>query len=369
MKRKYDLAIFIGRMQPIHNGHVHNIQKGLEIADNVLVILGSANQPRTIKNPFTVQERTDLLKELFPTGRVAVRSVEDYLYQETRWIQSVQAVVHHHIVSSPLSYRFKDEDGHITPSDAKITVLGHEKDASSYYLKFFPTWDYTEIPEALEYEGKVLGGTEIRDAYFCNRKDLGCEGWGAIGVNVLPREVINFLFRFADTADYEALRKEYEYIHRYKEEWSVAPYPVTFFTTDAVVVQSGHILLVKRRTEPGKGLWALPGGFLGHNERAKDSMIRELKEETKIAVPPAVLRGSIKAERLFDAPNRSLRGRTITQAFLIDLPDQPKLPKVKGSDDAEEAKWFPLDMVSEMTHCLFEDHQSIIHMMVSLTED
>jgi bifunctional NMN adenylyltransferase/nudix hydrolase len=58
-KRKYDLAVFIGRMQPLHNGHVQNINNALEIADNVLVIVGSANQPRTPKNPFTASERTD----------------------------------------------------------------------------------------------------------------------------------------------------------------------------------------------------------------------------------------------------------------------------------------------------------------------
>ncbi len=355
MKRKYDLAIFIGRLQPLHNGHVHNIEKGLELADNVLVILGSANQPRTPKNPFTVQERTDMIKEIFPTGRVAVRHVEDYLYQEKRWIQSVQAVVHHYIVSSPMAYRFKDDDGLINPSDAKVAVLGHKKDESSYYLNIFPTWEYHEIPDALEHKGDIVGGTEIRNALFGG-------GYGGFG-DVLPKEVMSFLFRFIDTPEYAALQKEYEYIHRYKEEWSGTPYPVTFFTTDAVVIQSGHILLVKRKTEPGKGQWALPGGFLNEHERVKDSMLRELKEETRISVAPAVLEGSIRAERLFDAPLRSLRGRTLTHAYLIDLPDRPKLPKVKGSDDAEKAKWFPLDMVDEMTHCLFEDHQSIIHTM------
>ena len=361
MKRKYDLAIFIGRFQPLHNGHIQNIEKALEVADHVLVILGSANQPRTIKNPFTVEERRDLIKEIYPTGRVAVRHVEDYLYQETRWVQSVQAVVHHHIVNSSLSHRLQDEDGLINPANANIAVLGHEKDDSSYYLKIFPTWGYIEIPEAITHKGEVVGGTEIRDAIFGG-------GFGGFG-DVLPKETLSFLFRFMDTPEYKALKGEYDYIKMYKEQWSVAPYPVTFFTTDAVVIQSGHILLVKRKAEPGKGLWALPGGFLNPNERAKDGVLRELREETKIKVPVPVLKSSIKAERLFDAPNRSLRGRTITQAFLVDLPDQPKLPKVKGADDAMEARWFPLDMVDEMTHCLFEDHQSIIHMMVSLTED
>ena len=58
------------------------------------------------------------------------------------------------------------------------------------------------------------------------------------------------------------LVEEQAYIKRYKDIWADAPYAPTFVTTDAVVIQSGHVLLVKRRTAPGKGLWALPGGFL-----------------------------------------------------------------------------------------------------------
>ena len=69
---------------------------------------------------------------------------------------------------------------------------------------------------------------------------------------------------------------------------------LALMTVDAVVVQSGHILLVKRGDMPGKGLWALPGGFLNQEETMLDGAIRELKEETKIKVPVPVLKGSIK---------------------------------------------------------------------------
>ena len=131
--RKYKLAVFIGRMQPLHNGHVQNINKALEIADQVLVVLGSSNEPRTIKNPFTVEERTAQIESLWGTKaegnwRVRVASVEDDLYQETKWLEAVQAAAH--------NWETNDED---------ITILGHEKDDSSYYLKSFPTWDFTTI--------------------------------------------------------------------------------------------------------------------------------------------------------------------------------------------------------------------------------
>ena len=86
-------------------------------------------------------------------------------------------------------------------------------------------------------------------------------------------------------------------------------------------------------------------------------MIRELREETGIKVPAPVLVGNIKDTKVFDAIDRSARGRTITHAFKIVLPDGP-LPKVKGMDDAEKAQWIPIaEVKSDMT---FDDHFDII---------
>ena len=67
---------------------------------------------------------------------------------------------------------------------------------------------------------------------------------------------------FVNTPIYDYLKQEHDYILGYRRAWEAAPYPPTFVTTDAVVVQSGHILLIQRKAAPGKGLWALPGGFL-----------------------------------------------------------------------------------------------------------
>ena len=103
-----------------------------------------------------------------------------------------------------------------------------------------------------------------------------------------------------------------------------------------------------------------------------DGAIRELKEETKIKVPAPVLKGSIKASKTFDAPNRSTRGRTITQAFFIDL-GVGELPKIKQSrnpddleDDAEEAKWVPLNEVVKQRDRFMEDHVHIIDYFVPI---
>jgi bifunctional NMN adenylyltransferase/nudix hydrolase len=88
-------------------------------------------------------------------------------------------------------------------------------------------------------------------------------------------------------------------------------------------------------------------------------MLRELKEETKIQIPKDVLRGNIVSQRVFDHPDRSLRGRTITHGFCIHLRDG-ELAQVEGADDADKAFWIPLADLYEHEDKFFEDHVHII---------
>ena len=53
MTKKYDTLVFIGRFQPVHNAHLEIIRRATTLARQVVIIVGSANQPRTYKNPFT----------------------------------------------------------------------------------------------------------------------------------------------------------------------------------------------------------------------------------------------------------------------------------------------------------------------------
>jgi bifunctional NMN adenylyltransferase/nudix hydrolase len=103
------------------------------------------------------------------------------------------------------------------------------------------------------------------------------------------------------------------------------------------------VLVLRRRVHPGRGLIALPGGSLHQDERVVDGMLRELREETGLKVPRPVLEGSTAASQVFDAPERSARGRVITHAYLIQL-KAGALPAVCGADDADRA--FRLSLAS-----------------------
>ena len=355
MTKKYDLAVFIGRFQPFHLGHMAVINEALSLATKVAIIVGSAGSSRSHRNPFTYDERVKMIRDSFPedSSRLFFAPVEDTIYNDELWVKNVQAAV--------LSCR-QAAYGSFFPM-AKTTLIGHEKDHSSFYLKLFPQWSSEAVAD---YKG--LASTEIREGYFSDgwapeAPMLRKEGFWVGADMLVPVAVKNFLVHFSMTEDYQNIKSDFEFVKKYKEQWAQSPFPPMFVTVDAVVVQSGHVLLVKRGARPGKGQWAIPGGFLDHKEKIVDGALRELKEETKIKVPLAVLRGNIVEREVFDNPNRSSRGRTITHGFLIHLPPEKELPKIKGSDDAAEAKWFPLSEVKR--DMMYEDHFDIIFHLTS----
>jgi ADP-ribose pyrophosphatase YjhB (NUDIX family) len=194
----------------------------------------------------------------------------------------------------------------------------------------------------------------LKDGYF--KKDFNPN----FIRSVVPESVLQYLENFANTEEYQQILREIDFVEKYKSQYAGFPYPPTFVTADAVVVQSGHILMIRRRAEPGRGLLALPGGFLDAygDKSLEDAMLRELREETCLKVPAPVLRGSIVESKVFDAIERSTRGRTITHAFYINLPSG-ELPRIKAGSDASSAKWIPISKITS-SEC-FEDHYEIIN--------
>jgi len=70
---------------------------------------------------------------------------------------------------------------------------------------------------------------------------------------------------------------------------------------------------------------------------------------------------------MFDFPNRSSRGRTVSMAYLFVLDPTRPLPRVRGGDDAVMAWWFTLAEVKGMRDQLYEDHPDIIEYMTART--
>ncbi|RZI96904.1 MAG: bifunctional nicotinamide-nucleotide adenylyltransferase/Nudix hydroxylase [Variovorax sp.] len=342
--RKFQYAIVIGRFQPVHFGHQRLIEEGLRAAERVIVVVGSDRKPRSVKNPFTFDERERMVRASLRGAeqmRVSVIGVGDSPYNDQIWIASIQSAVD----------RLIAQDG-LKPAQAKVALVGHLKDASSYYLKLFPSWEFVA-----HHVVESINATDVRALYF------NPEMRGQLNPADLPDGTAAFLDRFTCTTDYADLCEERAFLVDYKDKhrYAGSEFPPIYTTVDAVVVEAGHILLVQRKFHPGKGTWALPGGFVGQHERLQEAAVRELKEETRLKVPVPVLNGSMKASHVFDAPDRSQRGRTITHGFFFELAHNQwtGLSDVRADDDAADVRWVPIAEFLDMQEHMYEDHYFI----------
>ncbi len=132
------------------------------------------------------------------------------------------------------------------------------------------------------------------------------------------------------------------------------PYPHPAVTTDMVIFTIREsflsVLLIKRRGEPFKDSWALPGGFIKEDEDIDQCARRELQEETGIE--------NIYLEQLytFGDPERDPRERVISVAYFALLPSDQL--SINAASDASDVKWYE---VSRLPTLAF-DHTKIINL-------
>lgn len=118
-------------------------------------------------------------------------------------------------------------------------------------------------------------------------------------------------------------------------------------TVDAVIVYNNGIVLIKRKNEPFKDHYALPGGFVEYGETVEEALLREVKEETGLDVKPVKLVG------VYSRPDRDPRGHTVTVAFLCIGEGE-----LKAGDDAKEVFVFPIEETLKLP--LAFDHGEIL---------
>jgi 8-oxo-dGTP diphosphatase len=107
----------------------------------------------------------------------------------------------------------------------------------------------------------------------------------------------------------------------------------------AVVISEGKMLLEKRKNEPGKGKWSIPGGLVDLGESPEQAVIREVMEETRLEVD---------APRLIDVVSDvSLdeNGKVKYHFVIIDYLVKVKQGEPKAASDADALKWVPFSEV------------------------
>ena len=126
-------------------------------------------------------------------------------------------------------------------------------------------------------------------------------------------------------------------------------YKIPSITTDIFIFDENfNFILIKRKNDPYKDHWALPGGFVEYGETVETAAIREAKEETNIDIKLKDL------VNVYSKPNRDPRGHTITVVFTATGDMSVK----KADSDAMDITIFSLEKLDEIDIAF--DHREII---------
>ena len=184
----YDVVVYIGRFEPYHTGHHALVQQALALGRQVVLVLGSAGAPRSRKNPFLVAERETMIAACLDgddAQRLRFAAVPDFDDNDT-WVAAVQAAV----------------EGR-APGAERVALLGHFKDASSYYLNHFPAWHLESVERANE-----LDATTVRNVMFDQSRAL--EDRLATMQTMVPAGARAFIEQWLTTEAYLGLVREHD---------------------------------------------------------------------------------------------------------------------------------------------------------------
>jgi bifunctional NMN adenylyltransferase/nudix hydrolase len=321
-----NIGVFIDHFLPFSSPDIFDrIKEATHEKDRVIVFITNACNRASVQRPWTTEDRKKIITSVLSDkelNRVKFCSIRPYLYDTDVFF----GVISNNIDDNfNFLYNLYSKDGMIGFSEIGKNRINYNGSNESCNREVITEYFTSKNPETFLSGNKA--GNIIRN------------------------------FMYSD--EYKELAQEYAHIMDYRKMWSNSPFPPIFSTVDAVVVANNHILVIKRGGKYGKGWIALPGGFINANEIVIDGCIRELKEETGLNLSHDKMMKSM----IFDHPDRDLRGRTITTAFLFHLGMGIQFPKVKGNDDADCAWWMNYDDFVASEKDIFGDHWDIVRTM------
>jgi bifunctional NMN adenylyltransferase/nudix hydrolase len=181
---KKGTAVLIGRFQPFHNGHKYLVDYAVNNYKKIIIIIGSSNKFRTRKNPFTYEERKEMIVSLYggDGSKILVLPLRDYPNDDITWERLAISLIKKN-------------------TDDEVTIIGYKKN-NECYLEMFPNLSKNFLPGCFynPEQGDVLNATFIRNEFF---------KFGCVNYALVPTKVMLFLFKFTKTTDYQKIKEEY----------------------------------------------------------------------------------------------------------------------------------------------------------------
>lgn len=349
--RDYDAVVVIQRSNPPTNAHVRNVRAAASVGQFAISVKGSSYHPRTVKNPLSDEEVeatwTEIVKDDADVrDKLRFVRVRDY-YDNEKWKRNVEKQV----------YEVLTKEG-ISQDLARVAILGHSKDETSFYLAMFPDWDQIEVSN---YQG--LNATDVRTLFY-DAENLATH-WPMIATMV-PAATVGMLKSLAIRPAYEHLVAEYRYIQKilgdeqkFRELKNNPNWELNTNCSDVVIECSDHVLMGYRGGVYGYDQLAFPGGIKGR-ETFLNAGLRELFEESTFAFTKAYLMQYLVNSHMFDHEGRSQAGVRCSMGFHFNLGNLP-LQEVWGKDDMKHRRmiWVPKKEWKDYAPLMFEDHDCV----------
>ena len=367
--------VYIGRFQPFHKGHkaiVDLTVKMMKPGDTFTIIIGSADQQETERNPLSASQRKEMLSIELEGYPVTILTINDSPYNYDLWIECLCAKMLGFKSATHEDFLEKQED--FIKGFSNICIVGMENveeyiDRITKYYTYAPAEHFdlgisSHIFSELDTQTSVHGSS-IR-TLACSEDRDHLENFYSVIKDLVDEKVLAYLKTVNfPLIVYNAYIKGINYA-----ESTGCKYNSCFMTVDNIVFDKflDQVLLIKRKDN---GKLAIPGGFAEPYMNMKDNALRELEEETSITakmLKDAFVKIDESEPTLIDAPYRDPRSSHKCNFVSAVYVWQSKvdalknfIPYVKAGDDAVDAVWLSKEECENLpAGCFHADHKKIL---------
>lgn len=154
MLKPYDVGLICGRFQTFHIGHESLVETGLKLCDRVLILIGSAQESGTERNPYDVNTRTEMLKAIYGyEPNILIHSIPDLSNENDirpEWGRYLMDNVDRYIYKAP-----------------ELMIYGNDESRS----KWFDPEDIRDTSEFIVNRGRIpISATMVRRAMVEDRR-------------------------------------------------------------------------------------------------------------------------------------------------------------------------------------------------------
>ena len=367
--------VYIGRFQPFHKGHkaiVDLTVKMMKPGDTFTIIIGSADQQETERNPLSASQRKEMLSTELEGYPVTILTINDSPYNYDLWIERLCAKMLGFKSATHDDFLEKQED--FIKGFSNICIVGMENveeyiNRITKYYTYAPTEHFnlginSHIFSELDTQTSVHGSS-IRA--FIRADDGRCPKRFYSDIKDFVSEKVLAYLKTVNfpLIVYNAYIKGINYA-----ESTGCKYNSCFMTVDNIVFDKflDQVLLIKRKDN---GKLAIPGGFAEPYMNMKDNALRELEEETSITakmLKDAFVKIDELEPTLIDAPYRDPRSSHKCNFVSAVYVWQSKvdalknfIPYIKAGDDAVDTVWLSKEECEDLPAWRFHaDHKKII---------